>query len=162
MKLYHGSTVNIETILLEKSKPYKDFGKAFYLSAEEFQARELAESRVSFLGGEVVVNEYDFDESLLVEGQEEPLRVKIFAHYCLEWAEFVWNNRDENQDFRHDYDIVYGPIANDTIGYQMRQYREEVADLRGFLKGLQYRKGETFQYAFCTERAINFLMKVKR
>lgn len=160
MRLYHGSTVNIETILLEKSKPYKDFGKAFYLSAERTQAEELAESRVSFLGGEVVINEFEFDETLLVEGVEEPLRVKIFPHYCMEWAEFVWNNRDEEQDFKHDYDIVYGPIANDTIGYQMRQYREESTDLRGFLQGLKYRKGETFQYAFCTERALKYLKKI--
>ena len=159
MKLYHGSTVNIDTILLDKSKPFKDFGKAFYLSAEKSQAVELAESRVAFMGGEVVINEYEFDESLLVERVDEPLRVKIFPHYCLEWAEFVWNNRDEQQDFHHDYDIVYGPIANDTIGYQMRLYREENTDLRGFLQGLKYRKGETFQYAFCTERAIKFLKK---
>lgn len=161
MILYHGSTVNIETILLEKSKPFKDFGKAFYLSAEKSQAQDLAESRVSFLGGEVVINEYDFDENLLTEEEGSTLRVKIFPHYCLEWAEFVWNNRDENQNFRHDYDIVYGPIANDTVGYQMRQYREESTDLRGFLQGLKYRKGETFQYAFCTERAIKYLKKLQ-
>lgn len=160
MRLYHGSTIKIETILLEKSKPYKDFGKAFYLSAEREQAKELAESRVSFLGGETVINEFEFDEKLLIEGVEEPLRVKIFPHYCLEWAEFVWNNRDEEQDYTHNYDIVYGPIANDTIGYQMRQYREEFTDLRGFLKGLKYRKGETFQYAFCTERALKHLNKI--
>lgn len=152
MRLYHGSTINIETILLEKSKPYKDFGKAFYLSAERSQAEELAESRVSFLGGEAVINEFEFDETLLVEGVEEPLRVKIFPHYCFEWAEFVWNNRDEEQNYKHDYDIVYGPIANDTVGYQMRQYREESTDLRGFLQGLKYRKGETFQYAFILYR----------
>lgn len=48
MKLYHGSTVNIDTILLAKSKPNKDFGKAFYLSAERAQAVELAESRVAY------------------------------------------------------------------------------------------------------------------
>ncbi|MBQ0072620.1 MAG: DUF3990 domain-containing protein [Prevotella sp.] len=160
MRLFHGSTINIETILLEKSKPYKDFGKAFYLSAERSQAEELAESRVSFLGGEAVINEFEFDETLLVEGVEEPLRVKIFPHYCLEWAEFVWNNRDEEQNYKHDYDIVYGPIANDTVGYQMRQYREESTDLRGFLQGLKYRKGETFQYAFCSERALKYLKKI--
>lgn len=160
MKLYHGSTINIETIQLEKSKPYKDFGKAFYLSAERTQAEELAESRVAFLGGEVVINEYEFDETILTKSMDKPLRVKIFPHYCLEWAEFVWNNRDEHQEYIHDYDIVYGPIANDTVGFQMRQYREENTDLRGFLQGLKYRKGETFQYAFCTERAIKFLKKL--
>ncbi len=160
MRLYHGSTVEIKTILLDKSKPHKDFGKAFYLSAEKSQAQELAESRVAFLGGDVVINEYEFDNSLLVEGLDEPLRVKIFPHYCLEWAEFVWNNRDENQNFQHEYDIVYGPIANDTVGYQMRLYREEFTDLRGFLQGLKYRKGETYQYAFCTERSLKYLKKI--
>lgn len=34
MKLYHGSTVNIEKIDLDKSKPNKDFGRAFYLSVK--------------------------------------------------------------------------------------------------------------------------------
>lgn len=160
MRLYHGSTINIETIQLGKSKPFKDFGKAFYLSDERSQAQELAESKAAFLGGDAVVNEFEFDRTLLIEGVEEPLRVKIFPHYCLEWAEFVWNNRDEEQDFKHDFDIVYGPIANDTIGYQMRQYREEFTDLRGFLQGLKYRRGETFQYAFCTERAIQYLKKI--
>ena len=38
MKLYHGSNVDIETIDLSKSRPFKDFGKAFYLSADEQQA----------------------------------------------------------------------------------------------------------------------------
>lgn len=160
MKLYHGSTVNIDAIQLDKSKPYKDFGRAFYLSAEKSQAQELADSRVAFLGGEPIINEYEFDETFLVEGKDELLRVKIFPHYGLEWAEFVWNNRDDEQDYKHDYDIVYGPIANDTVGYQMRQYRKEFTDLRGFLQGLKYRKGETFQYAFCTERALKYLKKL--
>lgn len=34
MKLYHGSDTAIELIDLDKSKPYKDFGKGFYLSAD--------------------------------------------------------------------------------------------------------------------------------
>ena len=32
IKLYHGSTVNIESIDLTKSRPNKDFGQGFYLS----------------------------------------------------------------------------------------------------------------------------------
>lgn len=34
MKLYHGSDTAIELIDLGMSKPYKDFGKGFYLSAD--------------------------------------------------------------------------------------------------------------------------------
>ena len=42
MKLYHGSNVEIMRIDLSKSRPFKDFGKAFYLSADEQQAWERA------------------------------------------------------------------------------------------------------------------------
>lgn len=38
MILYHGSNITIETIDLSKSKPNKDFGKAFYLSEQKQQA----------------------------------------------------------------------------------------------------------------------------
>lgn len=39
MKLYHGSTIDIQGIDLAKSKPNKDFGRAFYLSVDEFLKR---------------------------------------------------------------------------------------------------------------------------
>ena len=35
MILYHGSNVMIDKIDLRRSKPYKDFGRGFYLSAEK-------------------------------------------------------------------------------------------------------------------------------
>lgn len=37
MILYHGSNTIINAIDLAKSKRYKDFGQAFYLSAEKEQ-----------------------------------------------------------------------------------------------------------------------------
>ena len=42
MKLYHGSNIEINTPDLTKSKPYKDFGKGFYLSANKEQAIRMA------------------------------------------------------------------------------------------------------------------------
>ena len=64
MKLYHGSTVDIQQIDLGKSKPNKDFGRAFYLSADEQQALEMAQFRAEFEDTTPVVNVYDFDETL--------------------------------------------------------------------------------------------------
>lgn len=157
MILYHGSNMRIEQIDLNLSNRYKDFGRSFYLSAEESQARVIAEGRADFLGGVPTINPFEFDETLL---QSTELNVKIFPHYSLEWAEFVWNNRDNKQDFHHPYDIVYGPIMNDTIGRQMREYRLSHKDLHLFLEGIKYAKGETFQYAFCTERAIALLKRL--
>ena len=160
ISLYHGSNVRIETVDLSKSKPNKDFGRAFYLSDDKSQAQELAKLRILFFAGEPVVTEFKFDETLMMESPKDSLHIKIFPHYSLEWAEFVWNNRDENQNFHHSYDIVYGPIANDTIGLQMREYRRKHQDLRGFLEGIRYEKGETFQYAFCTERSLQYLQRI--
>ena len=48
MKLYHGSIVDIQQIELAKSKPNKDFGRAFYLSDNEQQALEMAQFRAAF------------------------------------------------------------------------------------------------------------------
>ena len=83
-----------------------------------------------------------------------------FDTYTEEWAEFVFNNRDESQQFRHFYDVVYGPIANDTVGVQIRDLRERKISFKKFLENLKYHKGITFQYAFCTERAISKLLKI--
>lgn len=159
MKLYHGSYLNIGKISLAKCKRYKDFGKAFYLSEDKSQAEEMANNVAAFIGGTPTLNVFECDDNIFNDKESNPLKIKIFEHYCLEWAEFVWNNRDDNQDFSHPYDIVYGPIANDNIGLQMRMYRMSGKTLEEFLNGLVYRKGETFQYAFCTERAIKFLKK---
>ena len=157
MILYHGSNIDFDTIELLKSKKYKDFNRAFYLSSEENQALALANNKCDFLGGTPIVQKYEFDESLLTDGS---LNVKIFEHYSVEWAEFIWNNRDEKQDYKHSFDIVYGPIANDTIGVQMREFRRSHLSLEEFLQGLKYSRGETFQYAFCTNLAISKLNRI--
>lgn len=49
---------------------------------------------------------------------------------------------------------------NDTIGVQMREYRSKNISLREFLEGIKYSRGETFQYAFCTQLAIQYLRKL--
>ncbi len=160
MILFHGSNVAIESVDLSKASRYKDFGKAFYLSSEYGQAAKMAEFRVKIIkSGSPIVTSFQFDDAMMQEGSA--LNVKVFPHYSLEWAEFVWNNRNDQQDYHHPYDIVYGPIANDTVGFQMRMYRINGGDLDVFLKGLKYSKGETFQYAFCTEKAIKYLKKVE-
>lgn len=76
MKLYHGSTVNIEKIDLDKSKPNKDFGRAFYLSVDEQQALELAQFRAEFEETNPIVNVFEFDEALF-----QQFRCKRFEEY---------------------------------------------------------------------------------
>ena len=158
MKLYHGSNVAIDVIDLSKSRPGKDFGKGFYLSADKQQANEMAESKVAFLGGEPIVTEFEFDENILTSGQ---LKFKTFESYSEEWAKFVYDNRENFSDTAiHNYDIIYGPIANDKVGAQIRNFKNGSIDLDELMRRIKYLKGITFQYYFGTEAAIKTLKKL--
>ncbi|MDO4165390.1 MAG: DUF3990 domain-containing protein [Bacteroides sp.] len=157
MKLYHGSNVIIDKIDLMLSKPYKDFGRGFYLSAVEEQAQKMAMFRALTLGGTPLVSAFEFDERHLTDGS---LTYLSFESYTVEWAEFVFRNRNEAKDFQHEYDIVYGPIANDKIGLQIQKLEDGSIGMDEFLNRVKYFKGVTFQYYFGTERAISYLRKL--
>lgn len=158
MKLYHGSNTEIDSIDLSRSKVGKDFGCGFYLSAQREQAAELAERKKEQIGqGIPVVNEFEFDEALLVDGTLSVLR---FEEYSKEWAEFVLLNRKNRSRVpAHPYDVVVGPIANDTVGYQIRRFMIGVITMDQFIEELKYMKGISFQYFFGTEKAIKYLKK---
>ena len=159
MILYHGSNVMIEVPNLSKSKPYKDFGQGFYLSADKNQALRMAEQKtLQLLIGEPIVSEFEFDETLL-QGNE--LKVKIFEDYSVEWANFILQNRDiHNQHPIHDYDIVYGPIADDGVTFQLRRYQAGAISIEELVKELKYAKGITFQYFFGTIKALEALKRI--
>ena len=155
MILYHGSNVEIKQIDLSLSKPNKDFGKGFYLSDNFQQAFEMAKFKAAFFDRSPLVTKFEFDEKLLNNGG---LKVLQFFEYSKEWAEFVFKNRNhENQDFSHEYDIVTGPIANDRVGVQIRRFVEGDITFETFLERLKYMKGITFQYFFGTQKAIQTL-----
>ena len=60
----------------------------------------------------------------------------------------------------HSYDIVYGPIANDNIGFQMRRIDAGLIDWEQFVKELEFKGGETYQYFFGTEQSLKYLKKL--
>ena len=134
MKLYHGSNILIDKIDLSKSKPNKDFGRGFYLSDNEEQALEMAKFKTLTLGGEPLISIFEFDENIITNNT---LKVKVFQDYSEEWADFVFANR-EGLDNVEEYDIVYGPIANDTVGLQIRKLKSGNIDKVEFLNRLKY------------------------
>lgn len=160
MKLYHGSDIAIEKIDLEKSKPFKDFGKGFYLSADYDQALDMAKQRIrQKLGvGTPIVSAFDFDDSVMTSGE---LKVIRWDDYCVEWAKFVIRNRDRKQPHPwHDYDIVYGPIADDGVTFQIRRYEAGFLTIEQLVEELKYAGGITFQYFFANEKAISKLTRL--
>ena len=157
MKLYHGSDVDIDTVDISLCTPLKDFGQGFYLTEDKAHAQRMAERRADFSGKTAVVNEYDFDERLLTDVN---LKVKIFNEYSVEWAEFVNRNRRGEETDR--FDIVYGPIADDKVGVQIRLFTEGYISIEEFLERIKFYRGITFQYFFGTPKAVSHLKKVRK
>ena len=158
MILYHGSNQVIDKVNLLKSRPNKDFGRAFYLSDTFQQAEEMALFKSEVEGGTPVVNKFTFDENMM---KSSSLRVLTFKEYSEEWARFVFANRDSaSSKLLHDYDIVYGPIANDRVGRQIANLKDGYIDFETFIERLKFMKGITFQYAFCSDKAVSQLVKI--
>ena len=159
IKLYHGSNVKIDVPDLAHSKPFKDFGRGFYLSADKQQAWDMAWEKVSQIReGKAEITEFLFDESVMSSAD---LKVLSYPDYCEEWALFVLANRDRNGMHPiHDYDIVYGPIADDGVTYQLRRYEGGLISLTQLVEELKYAKGITFQYYFGTQKALQQLQKL--
>ena len=159
MQLYHGSYVDIKEIDFSMSFPNKDFGKGFYLSDDYEQAFQIAKFKSEALDVQPVVNVYEFDEEIL--SHPELLSVKVFKEYSEDWADFVLRNRtSDNGESIHNFDIVYGPIANDRVGLQIRKLIEHDITFERFIENLKYLKGITYQYFFGTKKSLNYLHKL--
>ena len=152
MILYHGSNMRIDKIDLSKSKPGKDFGKGFYLSDKENQALDLAAFKAEQLGGKPIITKFIFDENGLYNSN---LKIKKFNDYSLDWVEFIIANRMDKSPAT--YDFVYGPIADDKVGRQLRRFFDEDISKEELLERLKYMKGITFQYFFGSTKALTFL-----
>ena len=156
MILYHGTNTDCDRIDFRKCKPNKDFGRGFYLTDIKQQATEMAVRRTSFEEkGSPVVQEYEFDESLL---SSKDLKVKIFKGISNELAEFIIANRKAKGKRVHDFDIVIGPIADDSVVFQINLFMLHFITIEELVKRLEYKKLNS-QYFFGTEKAI---AKLKR
>lgn len=163
MILYHGSNTEIIEINLEKCRPFKDFGRGFYLTTIEEQAVNMAKRTAKTFGGSPYVTIFEFDDRVLNDGS---LSVKVFNIPNEEWAMFIMNNRnrkfenfkDKNCNHDNKHDIVFGAVANDDIALLFRTFANGYIDLDSLIDGLKY-KNLTDQYSFHTEKAVSYLKK---
>lgn len=159
MILYHGSNTDIACIDLTKCRPFKDFGRGFYLTTVEQQASLMAKRTARIAGGKPYVNVYEIADDF---AQIPLLNVLNFGHEPSEqWAKFVIANRDPSNNMtgiEREYDIVIGPVANDDIALLFAQYKNGFIDLDVLKKGLTYRQ-LTNQVAFLTNKALALLTK---
>ncbi len=165
MILYHGSNMEIGEVDFNKCMPNKDFGCGFYTTILEEQAWRMAERRAKIAGGVPTVTIYEIPDDLV---KKPDLNCRVFSDKpTIEWAIFIRNNRDKNftdigsRECNIDckYDVVVGPVADDTVGLLIRQFTKGTIDAEYLKKEFDFGK-LTNQYTFHTAKALKYLKKV--
>ena len=107
MKVYHGSDTVVQKPRILHSKRRMDFGSGFYTTQSRTQAEKWARSvRRRRDSPEAFVTEFDYEE-------KPGMNVLIFDGPFAEWFDFIIRNRKGT--FTHDYDIIIGPVADDSV-----------------------------------------------
>ena len=154
MKLYHGSLVTIEKPVILKPTRTLDYGSGFYTTTSIEQARQWVSRKLSDEQVVGYINVYEFQESAL-----DLVKSLVFKQPNEEWVDFVMQNR-MNPNFHHDYDLVYGPVANDTVYAQFSLFEGGLISKATLIEELKaYQLVD--QMLFHTENALAFLTFVK-
>lgn len=145
MILYHASDEIVRYPEVRLSQYTKDFSWGFYCTLMYEQAIRWAKRRKG-----KIINSYKYQEN-------NSLKIKKFESMNDEWLDFIVDCRNGKT---HDYDIVEGPMADDTIWNYLSDYidgeitREQFWNLTKF-------KYPTHQISFHTLKAIECLNFIK-
>ena len=122
MKLYHGSLTSVGKPNIEQGRSSTDFGKGFYTTTNFEQAKRWAlyKQKNAKREAKAIVNTYEVCDKLL---DNEKYRIKKFDSPNEEWLSFVVNCR---KSILHDYEIVFGAVANDKIYATITLYESQV------------------------------------
>ena len=142
MVLYQGDNKVLNEPKIIKDGFYKDFGYGFYCTNFEKQAKRWALTKKN----KHVVNVYSYTEN-------KNLNCLIFKEMSDEWLDFVVSSR---QGERHDYDIVEGPMTDDTIWNYVDDFARGDISREAFWELVKF-KYPTHQIVFCTEDALKQL-----
>ncbi|MBR6079301.1 MAG: DUF3990 domain-containing protein [Treponema sp.] len=151
MTLYHGSLEVVEKPAILEPSHTMDYGKGFYTTTSKEQADKWVVRKINATNqSKGYTNFYSFEETSL-----SFLKVLRFENPDEVWLDFVMENR-MNKGFSHDYDIVYGPVANDRVYAAFALYEEGMLDKHGIIRELRAFKLAN-QILFHTPRALEFL-----
>ena len=141
MNLYHASSEKVEFPEVRINKYTKDFSWGFYCTNNKKQAEKWARRHEN-----KIVNIYTCKEN-------QGLNIKKFNDINDEWLEFVVECRSGKT---HNYDIVEGPMADDTIWNYIGDYIEGKIDKEQFFVMMKF-KYPTHQISFHTLKALETL-----
>lgn len=148
MKLYHGSIVEVRKPSLRYGRQKTDFGKGFYTTTQAEQAEKWTKIRQDRTKAQKrIVSVFEIDESLLTNPD---IRIREFHGVDEDWLIFVVNSR---KGIKHDYDLVFGPVANDKVFTTVNLYESGVLDAPAAIAQLKAYKTYD-QLSFHTSRVI--------
>ncbi len=151
MLLFHGSNVEVSEPKIVVSNRSLDFGAGFYTSADERQAEKWSKLQtLRRKNGRPVVSVYTFDENKISD-----LRVLRFKSADSKWLKYVSDNR-KGIYLGEKYDVVVGPIANDSTMTVINSYVSGRIDEETALILLKPQKLST-QYVFLTDTGLSRL-----
>ena len=140
MLIYRASKEIVEYPEVRKTKYTKDFSWGFYCTRDLEQARRWA-LRGS---GEGIINKYEYTEN-------PALHTMLFQGLTDEWLDFIAHCRAGGL---HEYDIVEGPMANDTIWNYVNDFMQGTISREKFWALARF-KYPTNQVSFHTLRALD-------
>ncbi|MCD7808810.1 MAG: DUF3990 domain-containing protein [Erysipelotrichaceae bacterium] len=146
MILYHGSREIVPEPEIRKTRFTKDFAWGFYCKTMQNQAERWA-TRFKKNG---YVNIYEYIPN-------ENLNIKVFSEVNDEWLDFIARCRNGET---HSYDIVEGPMADDTIYNYVERYLNGLMDKEEFLLLAKF-KHPTHQFYFHTISALKTISFVE-
>lgn len=126
-----------------------DFGKGFYLTTSLEQAKKWAILTTSRRKeGTPTVSVFEIQDKV-------DLKVLKFNGPDKAWLEFVTSNR-KNKNYKNDYDLIIGPVANDNTMPVINLYINGVYNEEEALKRLLPQKLKD-QVVFKNDRALKYL-----
>lgn len=155
MKLYHGSNVEVRKPSLRIGRKNTDFGRGFYTTTQKEQAEHWTSIKLDRAkSGRRVVSVFEIDDAILSSPE---LKIREFHGPDEDWLNFVVNCR---RGVQHDYDLVFGPVANDKVFTVVNLYESGVLDAPAAIAELKAYKTYD-QLSFHSERVIKALKFVE-
>lgn len=142
MELYHASKEIVQYPEIRKAK----YTKNFYCTNNMQQAVRWANRGV----GDPIINYYDYMSN-------DNLKILKFSEISDEWLDFIAECR---RGKTHTYDIVEGPMANDTVWNYVNDFLTGRISRKQFWVLAEF-KHPTHQISFHTLSALDCLSFVK-
>ena len=130
--VYHGGTETIKLPQVGLGRDNLDFGKGFYLTDIEQQAKDWAKVVAERRLLKPVVNTYTLDIDSIMNSS---FRFHRFSSYDIQWLTFICNNRQGKNDWKQ-YDIIEGGVANDRVTPTIELFMKSYISLEEALRRL--------------------------